>query len=328
MTSPALRRTTVSPMRTPLALTTSWLCRVANSTSEPATVHRLDHRVGGDPAGASDADPDVDQLGVDLLGRVLPRDGPARSAGGGAEPALEPDLVELDHDAVDLVLDRVAVLAVVGDELPHALQPVHDLRVGGGGQAPLAQQVVGVRETAEVLLLEALQGADAVHDHVQRPGGGDAGVLLAQRAGRRVARVGEGLLARLHQARVELLEALHGEEDLAAHLDQLGEALAGEALGDVGDRTDVGGDVLAGAAVAAGGGAGESAVLIGEVDREAVHLQLAQEVVGHALQLTGDAVGPLPQLLVVEGVVQREHALAVRDLGELRLVVPRDLLGR
>ncbi len=38
MTSPALRSTTVSPIRTPLALTTSWLWRVANSTSEPATV--------------------------------------------------------------------------------------------------------------------------------------------------------------------------------------------------------------------------------------------------------------------------------------------------
>lgn len=38
MTSPALRITTVSPMNTPLALTTSWLCRVANSTSDPATV--------------------------------------------------------------------------------------------------------------------------------------------------------------------------------------------------------------------------------------------------------------------------------------------------
>lgn len=38
MTSPALRSTTVSPMRTPLAFTTSWLCSVANSTSEPATV--------------------------------------------------------------------------------------------------------------------------------------------------------------------------------------------------------------------------------------------------------------------------------------------------
>ena len=37
MTSPALRRTTVSPISTPLARTTSWLCSVAISTMEPAT---------------------------------------------------------------------------------------------------------------------------------------------------------------------------------------------------------------------------------------------------------------------------------------------------
>ncbi|CNJ31774.1 Uncharacterised protein [Mycobacterium tuberculosis] len=37
ITSPALRNTTVSPMSTPLALTTSWLCRVARSTVEPET---------------------------------------------------------------------------------------------------------------------------------------------------------------------------------------------------------------------------------------------------------------------------------------------------
>ncbi len=37
MTSPALRSTTVSPISTPFALTTSWLCRVAWRTTEPAT---------------------------------------------------------------------------------------------------------------------------------------------------------------------------------------------------------------------------------------------------------------------------------------------------
>ena len=38
ITSPALRSTTMSPIFTPLALTTSWLCRVAISTVEPATL--------------------------------------------------------------------------------------------------------------------------------------------------------------------------------------------------------------------------------------------------------------------------------------------------
>ena len=83
---------------------------------------RLDLRVRRDPAGAADADPDVDQLGVDLLRRVLPGDGPARRARGGAEAALERDLVELDDHAVDLVLHGVPVLAVVRDELPYAVE--------------------------------------------------------------------------------------------------------------------------------------------------------------------------------------------------------------
>ena len=37
MTSPALRRMTISPMRTPLRSTSSWLCRVAR-TVDPATL--------------------------------------------------------------------------------------------------------------------------------------------------------------------------------------------------------------------------------------------------------------------------------------------------
>ena len=52
---------------------------------------------------------------------------------------------------------------------------------------------------------------------------GDPRVLLAQRTGRRVARVGEGLVAGLDQPGVELLERLHREVDLAADLDQLRE---------------------------------------------------------------------------------------------------------
>ena len=38
MTSPALRITTVSPISTPLRLTSEALCRVASSTVDPATL--------------------------------------------------------------------------------------------------------------------------------------------------------------------------------------------------------------------------------------------------------------------------------------------------
>src|SRR5690606_12005890 len=293
----------------------------------PGDGDRLDLGVGRDPARAAHAHADVDQLGVDLLGRVLVRDGPARGARGGAEAALERDLVQLHDDAVDLVRHGVAVLAVVRDELPDALDAVDHLVVRRGGQAPGLEQVVSVGP-AGVAPGEALQRADAVHQHVQRAGGGHARVLLPQRTGRRVARVGEGLVAGGHQAGVELLELLHREEDLAPDLHQVGHLLAGEPVGDLRDGADVGRDVLTGAAVAAGRRAGEAAPLVGEVDGQAVDLELAQEVELLVAQLPVDALDPGGEILVVEGVVQGEHARAVLDGGELRLVRPRDLPGR
>ncbi len=69
-------------------------------------------------------------------------------------------------------------------------------------------------------------------------------------------------------------------------------------------------------------------MLIRQVDREAVDLQLAQEVVLGAADVLVDALGPGRQLQVVERVVQGEHAGAVDDGRELRLVGPGDLLGR
>ena len=115
MTSPALRSTTVSPMRTPLRATSSrcagW--RVDRGPGDDDRLHDPERR---DPAGAPDVDLDVEEPGVDLLGRVLEGDGPARRARGGAEPSLDGDLVDLDDDAVDLVLDVVPVLAEVLDE--------------------------------------------------------------------------------------------------------------------------------------------------------------------------------------------------------------------
>ncbi len=132
------------------------------------------------------------------------------------------------------------------------------------------------------------------------------------------------------QPLVQLQELLHREVDLAADLHQVRDAVALQAVRDLGDRADVGRDVLARTAVTAGRGAGQPALLVRQVDREAVDLQLAQEVVAGALrvaaQLRRDPLGPGRQLLVVEGVVQREHPLAVRDLGELGLVLPGDLL--
>ena len=122
ITSPALRRITVSPGRTSLRFTSWALWSVAFSTVDPAT------RVGSmTPYG-------VTRPVRPTLTRISRRT-VLTSSGGylnaiaqrGArlvEPSRRwrPDVVDLDDDAVDLVLDLVAVLAVVLDELLHVLQ--------------------------------------------------------------------------------------------------------------------------------------------------------------------------------------------------------------
>ena len=108
------------------------------------------------------------------------------------------DLVDLDHDAVDLVLDVVPVLAVVVDVAPAPRSRSSTTSKRSEiGSPHAAQRGVGL---ALALGVEALARADAVHEHAQRPGRGDPRVLLPQRAGGGVARVGERRLARLDQA--------------------------------------------------------------------------------------------------------------------------------
>ena len=136
MTSPALRSTTVSPISTPLAFTTSWLCSVAWRTTRAGDLRRLHHGERRRAAGAPDRHDDVEQLRVHLLGRVLVRDRPARRAARRAELVVQGELVDLDDDAVDLVLDVVPVLAVVLDEVVGALRGVDDAVVRGWSAGP------------------------------------------------------------------------------------------------------------------------------------------------------------------------------------------------
>ena len=151
---------------------------------------RLHDAVRRDPAGAPDVDPDLEELGVDLLGRVLERDRPPRRPAGRAEPALQRDVVDLHHDAVDLVgHDRVPVLAGVLDVAPRRPSSVGSTRTWSEiGRPQAAQRLVGVRLG---LSARSPAGADAVADHAERAARGDPRVLLAQRPGRGVARVGE-----------------------------------------------------------------------------------------------------------------------------------------
>ena len=291
---------------------------------------RLHDPEGRHPAGAPHLDVDVQQTGVDLLGRVLVGGRPPGHAGGVAELCLQEDRVELEDDAVDLVDEVVAVLGVAGDEGLPLGPAAHDGVVGGHGQAPVLQQAVPLVEQLRQLLPRRRgDRPDAVGDEGQGAGGGDGGVLLAQGPGGGVAGVGEDLQQRAARGLpldiggaaglVEVAEGPDGEVDLAAHLQQRRVGVAGQDQRHGGDGPHIAGHVLPRGAVPAGGCPGEHAVLVGQGDRQAVDLDLGghgQLVVGHA-RLLGHARRPLLDLLQAEDVPEGVHALVVGRGGEV-----------
>ena len=156
---------------------------------------------------------------------------------------------------------------------------------------------------------------------MQRPLRGDVRVLLAERAGGRVAGVDEEALPELGLAFVHGLELGDGHVDLAAHLEHVGirSARFGQLLGHVLDGGDVGRHVLAGDTVAPGGRLDEPAPLVGQRHGHAVDLGLARE--GERVQveigrLAPQPLPPRPQLVLAEGVVEAHHRDPVAHLLE------------
>ena len=256
--------------------------------------HRFHRPERGDAPGAPDPDTDVEEPGVNLLGWVLVGDRPARRPGCGSQPALDGQVVDLDHDPVDLVFGVVAVFAVVGDVGPGRGGRVDHPGVGRYRQPVGAQHLVGLALAGQG---EAVVGSDAVDDHPQGPGGGDPGVFLPERPGGGVAGVGEPVLPGLLQGLVQLREGLFGEEHLASHLQHGGNVASSQPVRDAVDGGDVSGDVLPHPSVPPGGSLREAPVEIGEVHRQPVDLQFAQVVLG------GHPGQPGGQFGLVENVV-------------------------
>ena len=142
MTSPALRSTTVSPISTPLRSTSYWLCSVACSTVDPATL------TGSiTPNGVTrPVRPTLTRMSSSLV--LTSSGGYLNAIAHRGARLVEPsrrcscELVDLDHDAVDLVLDVVPVLAVVVDVVLDAGEVVDHSHPVGDRQTPAAEQLV------------------------------------------------------------------------------------------------------------------------------------------------------------------------------------------
>ena len=292
ITSPARITTTSSPSRTSLRARSSSLWRVAVLTVTPPTW-----------TGSSIANgtrwPVRPTFQTTLVHRrrrrrrrELPGDRPARLAPDHAQLPPQRPLVDLDDDAVDLVVERLAPLLPPVAALDDALDALVVVGVGVDLEAALAQPLDLVHVGGEV---EAADGADPVDPGRERPFGGQRRVELADRAGGRVARVGEGRFLGFGAALVERFEGGDRQVDLAAHFDQLRRVR--DPQRDRADRAQVLGHVLADPAVAAGRAADQDPVLVGERDRQAVDLRLGRvaELRGgdvEALQVVGQPRSP------------------------------------
>ena len=278
--------------------------------------HGFHDAVRGHAAGAPHLDADVEQARVDLLGRELVGGRPARRARGRAEGTLQVQVVNLDDDAVDLVDEAVAVHADLGDALFDGLPAREHAGVGRDRQAPVTQLLVPAHLSGRLgEVLPGLDKADAVSDHREGTLGGLGRVFLAQGAGGGVARVDEGLFPGLDPCLVECGEVGDREVDLAAHLDAGGHG-AGQGLRNRLDRPGVSGHVLADVAVASGRGAHETAVLVEEVDGQAIDLDLGRHLEVVDAGGLGHAGLPPGELLKGEDVVEGHHLGEVAYLGE------------
>ncbi len=208
---------------------------------------------------------------------------------------MQRDVVDFDHHTVDFVLDVVAVFTPVRDAFGHRVQALHLGGVLGHRQAPRLERAVGV---VQRLGLEAFGVAETVADHPQLSAGGDGRILLPQRTRGAVTRIGERRFALGDQPGVEFLEVGDPEEHLTAHLEHVGQReflCARELLRNVVDGARVERDVLAGAAVTAGGGALQPAAAVDQRQRDPVDLQLAQEL-GVVTDLAGEPARPTPRV--------------------------------
>ena len=291
---------------------------------------RLEHREGVQVAGPPDVDADVEQLRDDGRGRELEGDRPARIATDHPELRLLGVAVDLDHHAVDVVVEVGASLAELEAGGDHRVDVVvrRRQRVDTEAVGLEPRERVGVR-----CQLETLAHADRIRPQGKGARGRLRGVPLAQRACGGVARVHEGREALRRPLLVEAREGGDRQVDLAAHLDERRRRLAlveREAQGHGAHGAQVGGHVLADDPVAARRSPLEHAVAVDERDREPVDLRLGDVtrriIASCCLELTTDALVPRDQLVDVARVREREHRLEVPHLLEASRCNPSDAL--
>jgi hypothetical protein len=163
-----------------------------------------------------------------------------------------------------------------------------------------------------VIFLGAFRDVCTVHEKLEWPGSGDPRVELSEAAGCAISGVRELWLAPFPPFGVNAPKGLFGQKDFPTNF-ELGRdwrAILGtiEAKRDVPDRLNVGGDILAPAPISAGGCDREIAGFIDNLDCEAIEFRFG-DVGDRTLEIQESAhpLFELPELLLADGVLEREH---------------------
>ena len=276
-----------------------------------AQLHRIELRHRRDHPGAPDLEGDGMEAGLGLLRRIFVGDRPAGGLVGGTQHLLLIEAADLDHRAVGRKRESGAVLVELPDGSEDPFGSVDVPEPGVAGQTPLADLTVQ-------LDLGIGFGADhlpqTVENHGQRTPGHFPRIQQFQGAGGGVAGVGENGFAGLFPGPVEGGERRLGKIGLPAELDDLGQAF--HRKGQVADGFQIFGDVVALFAVPASETLDQAAVFVADADGHPVDLGLDGKLGGLAVQIFGDAIEELTQLLFAVGVVEALHRDGVTDRPE------------
>ncbi len=292
---------------------------------------RLEVGIRRHRAGTADVDEDRLELGRRLLRRELVGERPARELRRRAGLLTPRDVVQLDDDAVGLErqgVPRVDPLAAEGD---HGVDALAAAPVRLHRQRPARERLERGAVRRQPLLRRRVRVDQLIDERAEAARGDQLRIERPHRARGRVAGVGEQRLVGLLALAVDARERRARKEDLAAHFDGAAGAAAGQRQRQGADGADVGRDVLALDAVAAGDAADQRAGrVVGQRDAQAVDLQLGdvrQRLVAGAERPAQPLVEGARIRLVV-GVVEAEHRHAVPRRGQAFEDGAADALGR
>jgi hypothetical protein len=291
--------------------------------------HRPQEGEGGEDPGAPHRDVDLVDACDLLARRELEGERSPGMVRRHAHARARRQIVDLDDDAVDLVVEVVALGHERVMVLEDLLERRHGANPGGDLEAPLLQRLDPLRVGGD---RRAVRHDDVVGEQVQVAAGRHGRVQLADRPGRRVARRGVGLLSALHEPSVEALEIRDVHHDLAAQREQRGRR---PYVGTQAERHGLDGPhvlrhALADEPVSTRDGPREHSVLVDELDGGAIELRL--DDVGRLDPLTERLAHPLvepPNVRLALCGIEREHRRDVLDGLELLLRLdPHPLGGR